>query len=141
MTPASPTWADSKRFLAADGWREIPGNERGGSRQRHVFYEKVLDDGRVLGTSVSHTDDKTISAGRFGGILGTQLEVSRHDFWGCVRTQTPVDRPVTVEPAPVEHDLWVVQVLVGELHLTPEQISELSAEEAVERVHKHWQGG
>ncbi len=138
MTPSSPTWGDVRDFLDADGWRKIETGARGGARSRHVFYEKVLDDGRVLQTHVSHAAQKSVSAGRFTSILGHQLEVSREDFWECIRTRKPVDRPVEVEEGPVEHEQWVVAVLVGELHLTPEEFEALSAEEARRLVEEHW---
>lgn len=141
MTPSSPTWGEIRRFLSADGWREIPGNERGGSRSRHVFFDKVLDDGRRLETHISHADDKTVSPGRFGEILRTQLEVSRAAFWECIRSGAPTDRPAATEPAPVEHPAWIVRVLAGELHMTAAEISALTAEEAVERVNRHWRSG
>ena len=120
MTPTAPTWADVQAFLGADGWRQVPG--RGGSRQRHIFYEKVLDDGRVLKTHVSHSGQTEITPGRFSSILRTQLEVSKDEFWECVRTGQPVDRPVPVEEGPVEHEVWVIAVLSGELHMSAEEI-------------------
>lgn len=142
MTPTAPTWGDIADFLAADGWREIKSGERGGTRRRHVFYEKLLDDGRVLQTHLSHSASKTMSPGRFSTILREDLEVSKEEFWNCVWTGKPVERPVPVdEPALVEHDAWVVAVLVGDLHMSAEQIASLSREEARARVHKHWAGG
>ena len=138
MTPTAPTWGDVEDFLGADGWRRVEKSVRGGSRSRHVFYEKTLDDGRVLQTHISHSRQKTLSPGRFGSVLRYQLEVSRAQFWECMRTQRPVDRPVELEAAPVEHESWVVAVLVGELHMTAEQIAALSEEEARRLVHEHW---
>lgn len=138
MTPSSPTWSDIRDFLDADGWREIEPGSPGGRRSRHLFYEKVLDDGRVLQTHVSHARQKTVSAGRFGAILRYQLEISREDFWECIRKREPVDRPVEVEVGPKEHEAWVVAVLVGELHLTPDELEALSAEEARKLVEEHW---
>ena len=115
MTPAAPTWGDVEAFLRADGWRQVEKGERGGSRSRHVFYEKILDDGRVLQTHISHSRRKTLSPGRFSSVLRHQLEVSREQFWECIRTQRPVDRPIEREEGPVEHEAWVVAVLVGDL--------------------------
>ncbi len=140
MTPNSPTWDDIKDFLAADGWRELPSNAWGGRRAEHIFYEKVLPDGRTLETHVSHSD-KSLSAGLFGQILRSQLEVSRAGFWDCIRSGTPVDRPVIVDAAPVEHDAWIVRILVGDLHMTSAQIAGLSREAAIEPVNRHWQKG
>jgi hypothetical protein len=137
VTPTSPRWGDIRRFLVADGWREIAGSERGGPRSRHVFFEKALDDGRVLETHISHADDKTVSAGRFGEMLRTQLEVSRAEFWECIRTQTSVDRPVPVDRAPVEHPAWVIQVLTRDLRMTSDRIAALSPEAARELVNEH----
>ena len=139
MTPAAPTWGDIADFLSADGWREIAGGERGGSRRRHIFYEKILDDGRVLQTHISHSASKTMSPGRFSTILREDLEVSKDEFWTCVRTGEPVDRPVAVdEPEQAEHDAWVVAVLVGELHMPADEIASLTREQAEALVQEHW---
>jgi hypothetical protein len=138
LTPSSPTWDDIRSFLDADGWREIEAGARGGPRSRHVFYEKVLDDGRVLQTHVSHAAHKSVSAGRFGAILRYQLEVSREDFWECIRKRKPVDRPVEVQVGPKEHEAWIVAKLFGELHLSPDELEALSPEEAQKLVEEHW---
>lgn len=138
MTPASPSWADVEQFLGIDGWRQIPAGERGGCRQAHIFFEKLLADGRLLQTHISHDRSKKINPGRFGTILREQLEVSRADFWEAIRSGEPVARPVDTEEATVEHDAWVVAVLVGELHMSAKKIEGLSEEEAVRLVHEHW---
>jgi hypothetical protein len=141
VTPSSPSWADIEKFLGVDGWRQIPAGERGGRRQSHIFFEKLLPDGRLLQTHVSHDRSKKISPGRFGLILREQLEVSRADFWEAIRSGEPVSRPVETEKGPVEHDAWVIAVLVGELHLSAEEIEGLTEEEAVRLVHEHWARG
>ena len=92
----------------------------------------------MLQTHISHSHQKTIGPARFSSVLRHQLEVSREQFWECIRTQRPVDRPVEVEERPVEHEAWVPAVLVGELHMTPAQIEALSEEEAQRLVQVHW---
>lgn len=139
MTPNSPTWADVERFLVADGWRQIPTGERGGRRQRHIFFEKLLPGGNLLQTHISHDRSKAISPGRFGTLLREQLQVSRVDFWEAIRSGEPVARPAdTDDEAPVEHEPWVIAVLAGELHMSAEEIEGLSEAEAVGLIHKHW---
>lgn len=138
MTPTAPTWAQVEEFLDADGWRRLEGGERGGKRSRHVFYEKTLDNGRVLQTHISHSSSKAMSPGRFSSILHHQLEVSQEEFWACIRSKTPVNRPVALDTPPVAHEAWVIDVLVRELHLTAAEIASLSPEEAQRRVHDHW---
>jgi len=137
MSPASPTFGDIEEFLAADGWRPI---RVGGRRQWHLHYEKLLADGRLLQTQISHSRTKTISPGRFAAILREQLEVSREQFWQAIRTGEPVERPVDLdEPEPaVEHAAWVIRLLLEELHLSTDEIASLSTEEAIDRVHAHW---
>lgn len=139
MTPASPTWGDVEKFLAADGWRPISPGERGGRRQRHLFFEKLLPGGRLLQTHISHDRRKSIGASRFGAVLRDQLEVSREDFWAAIDAGAPVDRPATLdEDEVVEHEAWVIRVLAGELHMSPDEIAALGEVEAKERVYAHW---
>ena len=141
MTPAAPSWADVEKFLRIDGWRQIAAGERGGRRQAHIFFEKLLPDGRLLQTHISHDRSKKISPGRFGTILREQLEVSRADFWEAIRSGEPVARPVETEEAAVEHDAWVIAVLVGELHMGAAEIQGLSEDQAMRLVHEHWARG
>ena len=139
MTPTSPSWGDVGQFLAADGWRQKPAGERGGRRQSHVFFEKHLPDGQILQTHISHDRSSTISPGRFGMVLRDQLEVSRADFWEAIRSGEPVDRPVATDnEKAVEHEPWVITVLVGELHMTAGEIEKLTEQGAIELVHEHW---
>lgn len=135
MTPKAATWGEFRQFLAADGWTKLPGT----GKRPHDFYEKVLADRRVLQTHVSRADDKAPSPGRFRLILREQLEVSVGAFWQAVKAGQPVDRPQPDEPIEVvEHDAWVVAVLVGELHMSPDELATLSREEAERLVHEHW---
>ncbi len=140
MTPTSPSWADVERFLGVDDWRQIPASERGGRRQSHIFFEKELPDGRILQTHISHDRSSTISPGRFSTILREQLEVSRAEFWQAIQSGESVERPVKPddEGEAVEHEPWVIAVLVGELHMTPEEIEKLAEQDAIDLVHKHW---
>ncbi len=139
MTSTSPTRGDVEDFLKVDNWTRIPARQRGGRRQQHIFFEKILADGRQLQTHISHDRSSTFSAGRFSFVLRDQLEVSRDQFWEAIRTGEPVERPVPVdEEAPVEHPLYIVRVLAGELHLSPAEIGELSPEDAVRIVEQHW---
>jgi hypothetical protein len=140
VTPTSPSWGDVERFLGADGWRQIPAGERGGRRQTHIFFEKELPDGRLLQTHISHDRSSTISPGRFSTILREQLEISRAEFWEAIRSGEPVKRPVETddEGEAVEHEAWVIAVLVGELHMTPEEIEKLTEQDAIDLVHGHW---
>lgn len=139
MSRKSPTFGDIEDFLEADGWRRV---RVGGRRQRHLRYEKLLANERLLQTQISHARDKSISPGRFAAMLREQLEVSREQFWRVIRTGEPVARPVELdEPeTTVEHPAWVIRVLVEELHLSADEIARLSPQEAVDRVHAHWSG-
>jgi hypothetical protein len=81
MTPSAPTWGEIEAFLQADEWRRIPAMRRGGRSEQHIFYEKVLPDGRVLQTHISHSRNARPSTGRFAQILREQLQVSREEFY------------------------------------------------------------
>ena len=107
--------------------------------QSHIFFEKELPDGRLLQTHISHDRSSTIGPGRFSTILREQLEVSRAEFWEAIRSGEPVDRPAGMDSEEVvEHESWVIAVLVGELHITPEEIEKLTEQAAIDLVHRHW---
>ncbi len=139
MTPDAPTWGEVEKFLQIDGWTRLPASSRGGSSQDHIFFEKLLDNGELLQTHISHSRRGRPSAGRFGLILREQIKVSRKEFWEALRCGEPVARPALVEAKQqVEHEAWMIAVLVGELHMTAEQIEELDVEQARQLVLDHW---
>jgi hypothetical protein len=139
MTPNAPTWGELEKFLQVDGWVRLQAGSRGGSSEDHIFFEKVLPDGRVLQTHISHSRRGRPSAGRFAAILRDQLEVSREQFWTALRKGEPVDRPAVFDESErVEHEAWVVAVLARELYMTIEQIAALSIDDAKQRVLDHW---
>jgi hypothetical protein len=139
MTPDAPTWGEIEKFLHADGWARLPASSRGGSSENHIFYEKLLDSGALLQTHISHSRRGRTSPGRFGLILREQIKVSRAQFWEALRSGEPVERPTPTEPERlVEHDAWVLAVLVGELHMTATQIEALDAEQARQLVLDYW---
>jgi hypothetical protein len=113
---------------------------RGGSSQRQIFFEKLLDSGELLQTHISHSRRGGLSPGRwFGLILREQIKVSRAQFWQALSTGEPVARPGPVKAEQqVEHEAWILAVLTGELHMTAEQIEELDPEQARQLVLDHW---
>jgi hypothetical protein len=139
MTPNAPTWGEMEKFLQADGWTRLPAASRGGSGQRHIFFEKLLDGGELLQTHISHSRRGGPSPGRFGVILREQIKVSRAEFRQALSSGEPVARPAPVEiEQHVEHEAWVIAVLAGELHMTAEQIEGLDVEQARQLVLDHW---
>ena len=141
MTPKSPTWGDVRKFLAADKWQQLASSARGGPQTDHIWFQKALPDGRVLQAKISHSNKKTVSAGRFRTIARHELEVSVPEFWECIRTGKPVDRPVPLEEPEYQHPAWVVSVLVGRKHMSEDDVAKLSREEAERLVQDHWAGG
>jgi hypothetical protein len=138
MTPDAPTWGEIEKFLQIDEWTRLPPASRGGPSQRHIFFEKLLDSGELLQTHISHSRGGRSSPGRFALILRNQIKVSRTEFWQALRSGEPVARPAPVEAQQVEHEAWVVAVLVGELHMTADQIAMLDVQQARQLVLDHW---
>lgn len=139
MTPDAPTWGEIEEFLQADGWTRLHASSRGGSGQRHIFFEKLLDSDELLQTHISHSRRGGPSPGRFGVILREQIKISRAEFWAALSSGEPVPRPAAVEPEQqVEHEAWMISVLAGELHMTAEQIAQLDAEQARQLILEHW---
>jgi len=139
MTPDAPTWGEIEKFLQVDGWTRLAASSRGGSSEDHIFYEKFLDSGALLQTHISHSRRGRPSPGRFGLILREQIKVSRVQFWEALSSGEPVTRPASIEKKQqVEHDAWVLAVLVGDLHMTAAQIERLDAEQARRLVLDQW---
>lgn len=129
--PREPSWDEVEAFARADRWRH---NRESG----HAQWEKLLPGGVLLQLPMSRGGDKTMSPGRFRQILRDQLKVTREQFWDAIRTGEPVDRSAPTEEPTVQHPVWVMSVLVNDLHMSAAEIEALSPEEAEALVHEHW---
>lgn len=69
-----PKFGDLKKFCDKNGWVEIRNTD-------HWYYEKVLADGTVLRTKVSHALHKEIPKHLWKRILEKQLKITEIDFW------------------------------------------------------------
>lgn len=69
----APRFKDLKRYCDNNGWAMVRNTD-------HWYYEKVLANGIVLRTRVSHAIHKEIPKGIWEKILKKQLQISE-DFW------------------------------------------------------------
>lgn len=68
-----PKYRDLKRYCDKNGWVLIRDTD-------HWYYEKVLTDGTVLETKISHAVQKEIPSGLWKKILKHQLKISEQEF-------------------------------------------------------------
>jgi hypothetical protein len=78
----------------------------------------------------------TPEADRRALLIGTKVYPT--PFREALRSREPVPRPALVDTEQqVEHEAWVLAVLVGELHMTAKQIEEMDVEQARQLVLDH----
>ncbi|HEY8361267.1 MAG TPA: hypothetical protein VIK77_00115 [Tissierellaceae bacterium] len=69
-----PKFRDLKKYCENNGWVMIRNTD-------HWYYEKVLADGTLLQTKVSHAVHKEIPSNLWKLILKKQLKISEDEFW------------------------------------------------------------
>ncbi len=69
-----PKFRDLKRYCERTGWTEV------GSGRDHYYFQKILDDGIILETKVSHALGKEIPSGLWHKILKQQLKTNQEEF-------------------------------------------------------------
>lgn len=74
----TPKFRDLKRYCDVSGWVLIRDTD-------HYHYEKVMPNGIVLKTKVSHALHKETPRHLWERILKRQLEVTEAEFWSKVR--------------------------------------------------------
>jgi len=70
----APKFGDLKRYCDKNGWVMIRNTD-------HWYYEKVLHDGTVLRTKISHSVSKEIPKNLWDRILRKQLQITESEFW------------------------------------------------------------
>lgn len=69
-----PKFGDLKRYCEKNGWILVHNKD-------HWYYEKVLADGSLLRTRVSHAVNKEIPRQLWQRILKKQLRITEQEFW------------------------------------------------------------
>lgn len=87
-----PNGDDQRAFCKVDGWNSIRSTD-------HAVYSKVLLDGTILTTLVSHGNKQIRNPDLLAHICRDELRCSPADFWDAVDHGRPVPRP---QPAPPE---------------------------------------
>ena len=70
----APKFRDLRNFCEKNGWVMIRNTD-------HWYYEKVLADGTLLQTKISHAVHKEIPSNLWKLILKKQLKISEDEFW------------------------------------------------------------
>lgn len=93
-----PTNADLRRFVENEGWqdKDKKSGKKKGDQHRYTL---VLATGDVLFIRISHGSGGVDDPALFAEILRSQLEVTKDQFWSCVKEGTPAPRP-SAAPAP-----------------------------------------
>jgi len=138
-----PSYKDLRRFCELDGWEETFSAR--GKTPDHHRYKKVLRNGEILRTKVSHGNGSVQSPALWNQIYKKQLALSdEQEFWDVLKTGEPVARRGDEEPAPppaktLPEDLaWALIARVG---LSEAEVLGMTREEAIERMRRHWAGG
>lgn len=128
-----PRHSDLRRFCEVDGWEETTKSRR---NPDHTRYRKLLDDGRVLRTKVSHGRDSIDDPSLWKRIWRDQLALDSEDeFWEALSAKRPVDRSAATPPAPTgpSKPAWLVNSLIFTAGLPEGEVAELSVKEAERR--------
>jgi hypothetical protein len=128
-----PRNSDLRRFCELDGWEETT---KGARNPDHTRYRKILDDGRVLRTRVSHGRDSIEDPALWHRIWRDQLGLaSEEEFWNALRSGEPIDRrpQSAMAPSGPSKPGWLLNSLIFVAGLPEEEVERLTVEEATQR--------
>ena len=131
---------DHRRFCESEGWQLVR-SATGNRSTHHETYELELPDGDVLRTRISRPPDRTVyGSGLWYHILRDQLRVSQQEFWHCVNDGTlpPRSQPAVPEDSIPTEVLYLLKQRVG---LADDQLADMTAEAAIERLQQYWTTG
>lgn len=137
----SATYAEHKKFVSIDKWEKLKSAK--GKTGDHFRYRKVLANGDVLRTKVSH------GTGQYGPdlwkkIWSKQLALETEDqFWEALKSGKPVVRPGDEEaegsaPPGIPSELhWQLVHTAG---IDEHTAARMTLDEAVQAMTRHWTG-
>jgi hypothetical protein len=129
-----PTFADIRRFCEIDGWERTTSAR--GKTGDHIRYRKVLPDGTILRTRVSHGRGQIRDPGLWRRIWKDQLGLeSEEQFWQTLRRRKAVERG---RPQPSGPSLpgWLYRRLAVDVGVPEREIAAMSLDEARARLNE-----
>ena len=133
-----PRHADLRRFCELDAWEKV--TDASGRTGDHRRYRKILVDGAILRTKVSHGSGRIEDPELWHRIWRDQLGLeSEAEFWEALRARRPVPREGVEPQRPTGPSIpaWVVAGLLRE-GLAEEEIRGLGSAEAQRRLESIW---
>jgi hypothetical protein len=134
-----PRFDDIRRFCELDGWIKKSTVRKG--EGDHTRCEQRLEDGTILRTRASHSNEQIGDRSLWRHIWSEQLGLAiEDDFWRVLETQRPADRPST-QPRPPEGPSlpgWLVEALVRQAGIPLSEVSVLTEHEARQRLNEFW---
>lgn len=116
---------------------------RGKKAGDHTRYRKVLPDGSILITKVSHGRKGIDDPDLFAHILRTQLKVTAEQFWAAVDHGTKPERP-GVEPESVPKEsipFDLARNLLVKAGIPQSKLARMSKDEAIARWQEYLSSG
>lgn len=133
-----PRFSDLRRFCEIDGWEHVTGAT--GRTGDHDRFSKILPDGTILRTRVSHGSGRIEDRDLWHRIWRDQLGLEREEqFWDALRARRPVvrSRAEAERPAGPSMPAWIVAGLLA--RGVPEaEVRALGPEEARRRLEALW---
>lgn len=131
-------YADLRRFCELDAWEEVTGAS--GRTGDHRRYRKILPDGAILRTKVSHGSGRIEDPELWHRIWRDQLGLETEaEFWEVLRARRPVPRGGVEPERPLGPSIpaWVVSGLLRE-GVAEEEIGGLGSAAAQRRLESIW---
>lgn len=126
-----PQHSDLHRFCEIDGWEEITSGRR---NPDHARYRKVLANGEVLRTRVSHGRGAIEDPSLWRHIWRDQLGLeSEEEFWEVLSSRTPVERSAAQGPQGPSKPAWLENQLIYTAGIPESEVAAMSEEEAFAR--------
>jgi hypothetical protein len=129
-----PSYPDLRRFCEIDGWEETTKRRRSPD---HTRFRKVLEDGQVLRTKVSHGRGRVEDPALWNRIWRDQLRLGSEDeFWAALRAKQAVDRAPPAAPSPPRGPSkpgWLVNSLIFTAGLAEQEVEQMSHDAATQR--------
>jgi hypothetical protein len=128
---SSPCWSRVQQFCRKQGYRE--------DRTTHWQYEKIIIPGFISWTQISFSSlDKQIGSHLWKKVWHDQLQlVAEDDFWAGLAGQDVRYNLPPAPPVPEPMPRYLEAFLRDTMHLTPEEITAVSLDDAKARWLAH----